>query len=480
MALQGNKEEGLARELSTRQMTMIAIGGAIGTGLFLGSSLAVRMAGPAVIVSYFIGAVIALLLMGALSEMAVAHPTAGSFGVYAELYLNQWSGFVVRYTYWACQCIAIGGEATAVAIYCHWWFPQVQPWIWIVLFSLLLAGVNATEVGNFGKFEYWFAMIKVVAITAFIVFGAVVLLGLLPSAPHAGLQNFTLGGGFFANGPAGVWMAMCFVIFSYIGTEVVAVTAGEAQDPDVAVPRAMRSMLFRLIIFYIGAMIVLIGVVPWTSIQPGNDVTASPFVSVFRLMHIPAATHVMNFVVLTAALSSMNCDLYLSTRMMFSLARAGHAPRVFGRVTKRGVPLPALLISTTGLLIATVIAVLYPSSAYVYLFGIALFGGLFVWMMIFITHLFFRRSWESAGMRRLPVRMIGYPWTSVLGAVLVASIVATTWWVPGMRPTILSGIPWLALISFAYWIRSRKQKRKIVADVSGFATPVETQTGARN
>jgi len=406
MALHGNKEEGLARELSTRQMTMIAIGGAIGTGLFLGSSLAVRMAGPAVILSYFIGAIIALLLMGALSEMAVAHPTAGSFGVYAELYLNQWSGFVVRYTYWACQCIAIGGEATAVAIYCHWWFPQVQPWIWIVLFSLLLAGVNATEVGNFGKFEYWFAMIKVVAITAFIVFGAIVLLGLLPSAPHAGMQNFTLGEGFFANGPAGVWMAMCFVIFSYIGTEVVAVTAGEAQDPDVAVPRAMRSMLFRLIIFYIGAMIVLIGVVPWTSIQPGSDVTASPFVSVFRLMHIPAATHVMNFVVLTAALSSMNCDLYLSTRMMFSLARAGHAPRVFGRVTKRGVPLPALLISTTGLLIATVIAVLYPSSAYVYLFGIALFGGLFVWMMIFITHLFFRRSWESAGMRRLPVRMI--------------------------------------------------------------------------
>jgi amino acid transporter, AAT family len=400
-------EEGLARELSTRQMTMIAIGGAIGTGLFLGSSLAVHTAGPAVIVSYLIGALIALLLMGALSEMAVAHPTAGSFGVYAELYLNQWSGFVVRYTYWACQCIAIGGEATAVAIYCRWWFPQVQPWLWIVLFSLLLVGVNASEVGNFGNFEYWFAMIKVAAITAFILFGAVALFGFLPSVHHVGLQNFTLGGKFFATGPDGVWMAMCFVIFSYIGTEVVAVTAGEAQNPDVAVPRAMRSMVLRLILFYIGAMVVLIGMVPWTGIQPGADVTASPFVSVFRLMHIPAATHVMNFVVLTAALSSMNCDLYLSTRMMFSLARAGHAPQMFGRVTKRGVPLPALLISTTGLVIATLIAVVYPTSAYVYLFGIALFGGLFVWMMIFITHLSFRRAWESAGMRRLPVRMIG-------------------------------------------------------------------------
>ena len=453
-------EEGLARKLSTRQMTMIAIGGAIGTGLFLGSSLAVHTAGPAVIVSYFIGAVIALLLMGALSEMAVAHPTAGSFGVYAELYLNRWAGFAVRYTYWACQCIAIGGEATAVAIYCRWWFPQVQPWIWIVLFSLLLVIVNASEVGNFGNFEYWFAMIKVVAITAFIAFGAIVLLGLLPAAGHVGFRNFTLGGKFFATGPAGVWMAMCFVIFSYIGTEVVAVTAGEAQNPDVAVPRAMRSMLLRLILFYIGAMIVLIGVVPWTSIQPGADVTASPFVSVFRLMHIPAATHVMNFVVVTAALSSMNCDLYLSTRMMFSLARAGHAPSLFGRVTKRGVPLPALLISTTGLLIATAVAVVYPASAYVYLFGIALFGGLFVWMMIFITHLFFRRSWESAGMRRLPVRMIGYPWTSVLGAILVAAIIATTWWVPGMRPTILSGVPWLALVTVGYWVHSRMKQNR--------------------
>jgi L-asparagine transporter-like permease len=275
-------------------------------------------------------------------------------------------------------------------------------------------------------------------------------------------------------------MAMCFVIFSYIGTEVVAVTAGEAQNPDVAVPRAMKSMVLRLILFYIGAMIVLIGVVPWSSIQPGADVTASPFVSVFRLMHIPAATHVMNFVVLTAALSSMNCDLYLSTRMMFSLARAGHAPQLFGRVSKRGVPLPALLISTIGLVIATMIAVLYPTSAYVYLFGIALFGGLFVWMMIFVTHLFFRRSWESAGMRRLPVRMIGYPWTSILGAILVAAIIATTWWVPGMQPTILSGVPWLVIISVGYWIYSRMRQKSDVGQIAISTAVIQSSPAAVN
>ncbi|MHB8411973.1 MAG: amino acid permease [Candidatus Acidiferrales bacterium] len=451
------KERGLARALSTRQMAMIAIGGAIGTGLFLGSSLAVHTAGPAVIVSYLLGACIALLLMGTLSEMAVAHPTAGSFGVYAELYINRWAGFVVRYTYWACQCIAIGGEATAVAIYCRWWFPQIAPWIWIVLFSLLLVIVNASGVEKFGEFEYWFAMIKVVAIVAFIGFGVIVLFGLMPSAPHPGLRNFTTGGGFFAHGLSGVWLAMCFVIFSYIGTEVVAVTAGEAEVPDEAVPKAMRRMVFRLILFYIGAMIVLVGVVPWTGIQPGTSVTASPFVSVFRLMHIPAATDVMNFVVLTAALSSMNCDLYLATRMMFSLSRGGYAPRGLGRVTANGVPLPALLLSTTGLVVATVVAIFYPSSAYVYLFGIALFGGLFVWVMIFVTHLFFRRAWEARGGRCLPVRMVGYPYTSILGAVLVAGIIITTWWVPGMRPTILSGLPWLAFLTIVYWIWGRRR-----------------------
>ena len=436
-------------------MAMIAIGGAIGTGLFLGSSLAVHIAGPAVILSYLLGAVLALLLMGALSEMAVAHPTAGSFGIYAELYVNRWAGFAVRYTYWACQCIAIGGEATAVAIYCRWWFPQIAPWIWIAAFSVLLVGVNAVGVGGFGEFEYWFAMIKVVAILAFIGFGLMVLFGVAPSAGRIGLQNFTKGGGFFAHGVSGIWLAMCFVIVSYIGTEVVAVTAGEAETPDEAVPKAMRSMVFRLILFYVGSMIVLIGVVPWTGIQPGTNVTASPFVTVFRLMHIPAATNLMNFVVITAALSSMNCDLYLATRMIFSLSRGGYAPQRLGRVTKRGVPLPALFLSTMGLVIATIIAILYPSSAFVYLFGIALFGGLFVWLMIFITHLFFRPAWQARGGRRLPVRMIGYPYTSVIGAAFVVAIIITTWWVPGMRPTILSGLPWLLFLTVVYWIWGR-------------------------
>lgn len=434
---------------------MMAIGGAIGTGLFLGSSLTLRMAGPAVILSYVLGAVIALLLMGALSEMALAHPTAGSFGLYAELYVSRWAGFVARYTYWACQCIAIGSEATAAAIYMRWWFPQVPAWAFIVGFALLITCINATAVGNFGEFEYWFAMIKVIAIVLFVAFGLMLLAGLVPGA-HAGAGNFTRAGGFFPHGVKGMWMAMAIVIFSYIGTEVVAVTAGEAKDPAVAVPKAMRSMLARLVLFYVGAIIVLVGIVPWDRVQPGGDVTASPFVTVFQLVHIPAATHVMNFVVLTAALSSMNCNLYLATRMMFSLSRSGDAPEVFGRVNRRSTPLAALLLSTVGLVIAACTAALYPGTAYVFLLGVALFGGLFVWIMIFFTHLKFRRAWTAEGRAPLPVRMWGYPYTTIAGMALVTGIVLTTWWTPGMRPTILAGVPWLIFLSLIYALRSRR------------------------
>src|ERR1700730_15165711 len=231
------RESGLARQLTARQMGMIAIGGAIGTGLFHGSALAVRTAGPAVILSYLIGAIIALLMMGVLSEMAVAHPTAGSFGLYAELYISRWAGFAVRYTYWACQCIAIGGEATAVATYCQWWFPRTPLWIWVVASSALVVGINGFGVGGFGEFEYWFASIKV---TASIVFIAVGIFTLVSFGSHRGIGfgNFTEHGGFLPFGLKGVWMAMAFVIFSYIGTEVIAVTAAGAKEPRTAVPRA--------------------------------------------------------------------------------------------------------------------------------------------------------------------------------------------------------------------------------------------------
>ncbi len=449
-------ERGLARQLTARQLSMIAIGGAIGTGLFLGSSLAVRLAGPSVLLSYGLGALIALLLMSALTEMAVAQPTAGSFGVYADLYVSRWAGFVVRYTYWAAWCIAIGSEAIAVGIYCRWWLPSTPAWLWVVLFSALLLFVNLRNVGSFGEFEYWFSMIKVVAIVAFIIFGIAVLAGGVSSTSVAGLRNYTAHGGFFPNGVLNMWMALAFVIFGYIGSEVIAVAAGEAKEPSKAIPKAMRSMVARLIFFYLGSMAVLLAIVPWNQIQPGSDVTASPFVRVFELVKVPGAANVVNFVVLTAALSSLNCNLYLVARMMFSLARAGYAPAAFGRVSSRGTPVPALLISAAGMLVATAVAALSPGSAYVILLGVSLFGGLFVWGTIFVTHLFFRPKWIAAGHPRLPVSMPGYPYTSILGAALLLGIMVTTWWVPGMRDTLLAGVPWIAFISAVYFLWFRR------------------------
>jgi L-asparagine transporter-like permease len=323
-------------------------------------------------------------------------------------------------------------------------------------FSLALVYVNARSVASFGSFEYWFAMIKTVAIVAFIIFGLALMAGLGP-IPAIGYSNLTAHGGFLATGWRGVWMAMVFVIFSYVGTEVVAVTSGEAKNPETAVPRAMHSMVARLILFYLGAIVVLISIVPWRQIQPGADVTTSPFVKVFQLIGVPAAAHLVNFVVITAAASSMNCNLYLCSRTMFSLARGGYAPRFLGEVSSRGAPLRALLVSAAGLGLATWLAFAYPDGAFIYLFGIALFGGLFVWLMIFVTHLFFRSKWDSEGRPRLPVRMIGYPYTSLVGAAAIVAILGTTWWVEGMRVTLIAGLPWLGVVTVAYFLVRRRR-----------------------
>ncbi len=456
-----DNEQGLARQLSERQLSMIAIGGAIGTGLFLGSALAVRAAGPGVILSYLFASGIALLLMYCLSEMAVAHPTAGSFGVYADLYISPWAGFVVRYTYWAAQSVAIGGEAVAASIYTQWWFPNTPAWMWVLFYSAVLIFVNARSVGAFGEFEYWFSMIKVSAIVVFIVLGAGILFGIHQQRP-IGLENFRANGGFLPKGWTGVWLALAFVIFSFIGTEIVAVTAGEAKNPEKAVPRAMRTMLVRLVVFYLGAITILVGVIPWTQIQPGRSITVSPFVRVFDLMHIPAAAHIINFVVLTAALSGMNCNLYLATRMVFSLSRGGYAPQVLGRVSKKGTPIPALIFSAAGLGIATMFAIWLPGSAYVYMFGIALFGGLFVWLMIFVTHLGFRRYRRVHGGRQLPVKMPLFPWTTIAGGAAVLAIILSTWWVEGMRVTLEAGIPWLLFLTVLYHMWGRKRASRLM------------------
>ncbi|MFQ5926381.1 MAG: amino acid permease [Terriglobia bacterium] len=447
------REDALERRLTARQLRMIALGGAIGTGLFLGSGIAVQLAGPGVILAYLLGGFLALFIAWALAEMAVAHPVAGSFGVYAEIYLHPWAGFTMRYSYWLAQVIAIGSEVVAAAIYCAFWFPQVPGWLWVAIFSFALIAVNAWSVASFGEFEYWFALIKVMTIVAFLVLGSALLFGFGPLAP-VGLANYTRHGGFLPHGFGGVLLATTLAVFSYFGVEVVAVTAGEAREPKKTIPRALQAVFWRLALFYVGAITLLVGLVPW----PQLGLEVSPFVRAFQAVGLPAAPSVMNFVVLTAALSSANTNLYLTSRMLFSLARGGYAPARLGRLSARGVPLGALLASSMGMAAAVLAQKFFPQDAYLYFIGAAFFGGLYVWVMILATHLAFRRRHRHTA--TLTTFMPAFPYLTWLGLAGLVAVSISTLWIPGLHITLLGGLPWLALISLGYLVWRSVRARK--------------------
>jgi AAT family amino acid transporter len=449
------RESGLRRDLSSAQLSMIAIGAAIGTGLFLGSGFAIGFAGPSVLVSYGFGAVIALLLMGCLAEMTAAHPTAGSFGSFAEHYVGPFAGFAVRYAYWASLVLAIGTEVTAIAIYMRYWFPAVPGWYWITGFSLALVGINLINVRLFGNVEYTFSFIKISTILLFIVLGARLVFTAPPDS-GVGFSNYVSHGGFFPKGLSGTWAAVIPACFSYLGIEMIAVAAGEARDPEKAVGRAFRLTLVRLLFFYILTLGLMMAIIPW----PEASTRESPFVKVMEATHVPGAASLINFVVLVAALSAMNSQLYTATRMMFSLARGGQAPRFFGVINSRGIPAAALGISSIGIGIAVLLSIFFADIAFAFMNAVSIFGGLFAWLMIFVTHLFFRA--RSGGLA-LPFRMWGYPFTSLLGAAIVAAVMGTTWFVPQFKSSLIYGLPFLAVLAllhrFALPARDRARER---------------------
>lgn len=435
---------------------MIAIGGAIGTGLFLGSRFAISLAGPAVLISYLIGAFITLLLMGCLAEMTVAHPTAGSFGAWAEFYLSPLTGFLVRFAYWAGIVFALGTEITAIAVYMRFWFKGVPGLYWIVSFALLLLLINAADVRLFGIIEYCFAALKIAAIAIFIVLGAWLLFFGSHGANAAdgtsiGLINYTAYSGFLPHGFSGMWIAVLVSLFSYFSIEMIAVAAGEAVNPQKAIRNAFRATMLRLVFFYICTLALVLAIIPWTVTASGN--TQSPFVIVMARTHIPGAADVVNFIILVAALSAMNSQMYISTRMLFSLSRAGFAPRRLGLLTRRGVPLFALLVSTLGIALASFLNARYHDRSFLIMLSISMFGPLFTWLMIFVTHLKFRRE-HAASVDAF--RMWGYPYTSLLGATLMLAALVTTLFVPAFRPTLLYGIPLLITLSIFYRLRNHR------------------------
>jgi AAT family amino acid transporter len=342
----------------------------------------------------------------------------------------------------------VGSEVVAASIYCKFWFPGTPSWIWIGLFSLVILYVNTISIGNLGTFEYVLSMIKVVTIVAFLILGTALLTGV--GFPKLGLANYTTHGGFLPNGWKGVGLGVIMGLFSFFGIEVVGSTAGEAADPKVAVPKALRRTLIVLALFYVAGLALVVGIVPWTQIGLGE----SPFVRVFQTVGIPATSHIMNFVVLTAALSSAVANLYFGARLAFSLARGGYVPAALGRLSGKGMPVVAVLASAGGMAAALVLSEYFKDSLFVFMIGLSTFGAMFAWLMTLLTHLAFRRFHERRGNPYLRLGPRG-PWASLLGLGGVLAVLVSTWWVPGFRITLLAGLPWLGFLTVCYFVWRR-------------------------
>jgi L-asparagine transporter-like permease len=325
------------------------------------------------------------------------------------------------------------------------------------LFSLVVLYVNTISIASLGTFEFWLSMVKVVTIVAFLLLGAALLFGV--GFPKTGLGNFTAHGGFLPNGWKGVGLGVILGLFSFFGIEVVGSTAGEAADPKVAVPKALRRALGTLVLFYLAGLALVVGLVPWTQI----GLVESPFVRVFQTVGIPAASHIMNFVVLTAALSSAVANLYLGARLGFSLARGGYLPPVIGRLSGSGMPVVSVLVSGCGMVAALVLSHYYEDSLFVYMIGLSTFGALFAWLMTLLTHLAFRRYHQRFAKPYLRLGPRG-PWASLAGLTAVLAVMLSTWWVPGFRITLRAGLPWLAIITVGYWIWTRSKEANSAAN----------------
>ena len=418
-------------------MAMVAVGGSIGTGLLLGSGAAMEGAGPAAILSFVAAAFINFTVAMALGELACAHPAAGSFGVYGDLYLNRFAGFIARAGYWLGLALAIGAEMVAAATYMATWLPHAQPWIWIVLFGALLLAINLNNVGSYGRIEFWLSMIKLATIVAFIVIGASLLVSGRVS------PQYTTHGGFFPKGAWSPLLAITFAVYSFGGVEMVAVTTGESRSSKET-PRAVWLTFLTLTFVYVGAMVVLLGLMPWNK----AGVTESPFVTTFRLVNIPHASGVMNFVVLTAALSGANATIYVASRMIFSLARTGWAPARFGVLNRQGSPQYAVLLSCCGVLIALVLVLWAPENAFRYLVGAAFTGMILSWLISLAAHVVFRRRRSPPELAALPLRSPLGIWGSIIGIVAVLVALLQTWLTP--RVNLWSGLGCLVLLTSAF------------------------------
>ncbi|MBC9926619.1 amino acid permease [Leucobacter sp. cx-169] len=454
----------LQRGLTARHIRFMALGSAIGTGLFMGSAGAIQTAGPAVLLAYVIGGAAVFMVMRALGEMAVRHPVSGSFAQYASRYIGPFAGFLTGWTYTFEMFVVALADVTAFGLYMGFWFPDVDRWIWVLAVVFFIAALNLISVKVFGELEFWFSLIKITAIILMIAGGiAIIVFGLSTQTENAaGLQNLFSHGGFMPNGVWGILASFTIVMFAFGGIEVIGITAGEAQNPKKVIPKAINSVPVRILLFYVLTLGIIMSLQPWNTF----DGKSSPFVSIFETLGLPGAAHVLNAVVITAALSAINADIFGAGRMLRGLAEQGQAPQGFMKLTKSGVPWLTVVAMVGALLVGVVLNALFPDQIFFLIAALATFATVVVWLFILIAHVRMKR--EIAAQNKLPSEFPSpwWPFASYATIAFIVFVLVMIAIVPGTRPAIIVGSVWVGILLLGYrlFVRGTGRQRHELAD----------------
>ena len=444
--------ESLKRGLKNRHIQLIALGGAVGTGLFLGSASVIKSAGPAVILGYAIAGFIAFLIMRQLGEMVVEEPVAGSFSHFAYKYWGNFAGFASGWNYWVLYVLVAMAELSAVGKYIQFWVPDFPTWASAAIFFVLINAINLTNVKVFGEMEFWFAIIKVIAVIAMILFGGWLLFS-GTGGPQATVRNLWEHGGFMPNGLGGLVMVMAIIMFSFGGLELVGITAAEADNPETTIPKATNQVLWRILIFYIGSLAVLLSLMPWTRVTEDT----SPFVFIFHELGDAMVANALNVVILTAALSVYNSCVYCNSRMLFGLAQQGNAPKALLNVDRRGVPVMSILVSAVATALCVLLNFLMPGEAFGLLMSLVVSALVINWAMISLAHLKFRKKKNQQGVTTR-FKAVLYPLGNWVCLIFLAGILVLMAMTPGMAISVWLIPVWLIILAIGYFIKNKTQK----------------------
>ncbi|RKG37463.1 amino acid permease [Acinetobacter rongchengensis] len=448
MSSQQNSQ--LKHGLSNRHIQLIALGGSIGTGLFLGISQTIKLAGPSVILGYAIAGLIAFFMMRQLGEMVVEEPVSGSFSYFAYKYWSPFAGFMSGWNYWVLNVLVCMAELSAIGLYVQYWWPEIPTWVSALAFFILINVINLLHVKVFGEMEFLFSIIKILAIIAMIGFGSWLL-----ASGHAGetasISNLWALGGFFPNGLTGLVMAMAIIMFSFGGIELVGIAAAETQNPTQTIPKAVNQIVYRVLLFYVLTIVVLLSLFPWNQIAEGG----SPFVLIFDSLGSQGVATALNFVVLTAAISVYNGTSYGTSRMLLGLAQQGNAPRFLSKINQRGIPYTAILTSALVTAICVVLNYIFPESAFKLLMSLVISAIVINWTVLSLTHLKFKRKMNVLNKISL-FPAIAYPLGNYICVIFMLCILAIMWMTPDMRIAVILIPIWIACLSLAYWFKVRK------------------------